>query len=46
MIYITGDKHSDFQDFKKMKKVPKINKFFQNFEKTLTCNKILTIIKI
>ena len=46
MIYITGDIHSDFSRFKKMKKVPKINKFFQNFEKTLTCNKILTIIKI
>lgn len=29
-----------------MKKVSKIKKFFQNFEKTLTRNKILAIIKI
>ena len=28
-----------------MKKVPKIKKFFQNFEKTLTRNKTLAIIK-
>ena len=46
MIYITGDTHSNFSRFQKMKKVPKINKFFQNFEKTLTCNKIFAIIKI